>query len=142
MSRLKYIIMSAKWAFCVLFCLFAFSFLFIIAVANAKTLYVDDDGGAGVFSRIQDAVDAAYPGDTIIVREGNYIENIDVGKSLRIFAEEGYEYTFVFAADSSAHIFEVKARDVNISGFTIMGCLLYTSPSPRDGLLSRMPSSA
>ena len=24
----------------------------------------------------------------------------------------------------------------------IEGCLLYTSPSPRDGLLSRMPSSA
>ena len=28
-------------------------------------------------------------------------------------------------------------------GFTLPGgCLLYTSPSPRDGLLSRMPSSA
>ena len=26
--------------------------------------------------------------------------------------------------------------------FEISGCLLYTSPSPRDGLLSRMPSSA
>ena len=25
---------------------------------------------------------------------------------------------------------------------TLNGCLLYTSPSPRDGLLSRMPSSA
>ena len=25
---------------------------------------------------------------------------------------------------------------------TFVGCLLYTSPSPRDGLLSRMPSSA
>ena len=24
----------------------------------------------------------------------------------------------------------------------LYGCLLYTSPSPRDGLLSRMPSSA
>ena len=24
----------------------------------------------------------------------------------------------------------------------VMSCLLYTSPSPRDGLLSRMPSSA
>ena len=24
----------------------------------------------------------------------------------------------------------------------VYGCLLYTSPSPRDGLLSRMPSSA
>src|SRR5665647_3598416 len=30
---------------------------------------------------------------------------------------------------------EVKSRRVG-------GCLLYTSPSPRDGLLSRMPSSA
>ena len=27
-------------------------------------------------------------------------------------------------------------------GKTLEGCLLYTSPSPRDGLLSRMPSSA
>ena len=24
----------------------------------------------------------------------------------------------------------------------VLGCLLYTSPSPRDGLLARMPSSA
>ena len=28
------------------------------------------------------------------------------------------------------------------SYFIIWSCLLYTSPSPRDGLLSRMPSSA
>ena len=27
-------------------------------------------------------------------------------------------------------------------GHRISNCLLYTSPSPRDGLLSRMPSSA
>ena len=27
-------------------------------------------------------------------------------------------------------------------GYNPKGCLLYTSPSPRDGLLSRMPSSA
>ena len=26
--------------------------------------------------------------------------------------------------------------------YAVKGCLLYTSPSPRDGLLSRMPSSA
>ena len=29
-----------------------------------------------------------------------------------------------------------------VLGAFIMSCLLYTSPSPRDGLLSRMPSSA
>ena len=32
----------------------------------------------------------------------------------------------------------VENLDLNIA----KGCLLYTSPSPRDGLLSRMPSSA
>ena len=32
---------------------------------------------------------------------------------------------------------------VDLGGYaTAMSCLLYTSPSPRDGLLSRMPSSA
>ena len=30
----------------------------------------------------------------------------------------------------------------NIYGRLTNSCLLYTSPSPRDGLLSRMPSSA
>ena len=29
-----------------------------------------------------------------------------------------------------------------IKSMEVRGCLLYTSPSPRDGLLSRMPSSA
>ena len=32
--------------------------------------------------------------------------------------------------------------DVRRAAHTLKGCLLYTSPSPRDGLLSRMPSSA
>ena len=33
-------------------------------------------------------------------------------------------------------------KDVRESNGLKKGCLLYTSPSPRDGLLSRMPSSA
>ena len=33
-----------------------------------------------------------------------------------------------------------SALDEDIANY--LGCLLYTSPSPRDGLLSRMPSSA
>ena len=35
--------------------------------------------------------------------------------------------------------YQSKARRVRRQR---IGCLLYTSPSPRDGLLSRMPSSA
>ena len=37
------------------------------------------------------------------------------------------------------HIFPVMAQP---GGVLTRACLLYTSPSPRDGLLSRMPSSA
>ena len=33
-------------------------------------------------------------------------------------------------------------RDIRDIGVWRVSCLLYTSPSPRDGLLSRMPSSA
>ena len=34
----------------------------------------------------------------------------------------------------------IKGFNLNVQLFN--DCLLYTSPSPRDGLLSRMPSSA
>ena len=33
-------------------------------------------------------------------------------------------------------------RNIPLVGASLWSCLLYTSPSPRDGLLSRMPSSA
>ena len=37
----------------------------------------------------------------------------------------------------------VKPQDTNVNDYDhVYRCLLYTSPSPRDGLLSRMPSSA
>ena len=43
---------------------------------------------------------------------------------------------------SKTKIFKGNLNDSSIEE-SIMGvCLLYTSPSPRDGLLSRMPSSA
>ena len=35
-----------------------------------------------------------------------------------------------------------KAHDQDLLQQSYFSCLLYTSPSPRDGLLSRMPSSA
>ena len=37
---------------------------------------------------------------------------------------------------------EICDSIANFGEYSIAGCLLYTSPSPRDGLLSRMPSSA
>ena len=50
-------------------------------------------------------------------------------------------------ASSAKQALEEASRGFDVVILDIMfpdgnGCLLYTSPSPRDGLLSRMPSSA
>ena len=45
------------------------------------------------------------------------------------------------AAKDAEYIFTCVGNDNDLREVTF-GCLLYTSPSPRDGLLSRMPSSA
>ena len=43
---------------------------------------------------------------------------------------------------SSVEMSDKKYRPAIMKKEMDMSCLLYTSPSPRDGLLSRMPSSA
>ena len=43
--------------------------------------------------------------------------------------------------DGNAFDLDASAFVLNADG-KVLSCLLYTSPSPRDGLLSRMPSSA
>ena len=48
-------------------------------------------------------------------------------------------YKCVFSSDNDK--FSQLTYEKNF-GEKPYGCLLYTSPSPRDGLLSRMPSSA
>ena len=37
---------------------------------------------------------------------------------------------------------DVTAGEAEVLGYRMTSCLLYTSPSPRDGATSRMPSSA
>lgn len=84
--------------------------------ASPATIYVPDN-----YPTIQAAVDAASPGDTIIVRDGTYTENVDVNKSLTICSENGAEKTIVQAANPNDHVFEVTGDYVDVSGFTIKG---------------------
>ena len=54
-----------------------------VLAQEARTWYVDDDLADypdADFTRIQEAVDAASAGDTIIVYPGTYTENVDVNK--------------------------------------------------------------
>ena len=68
---------------------------------------------------IQYAVDAASPGDTIIVKDGTYTENVYVNKRLTIISENGSANCTVQAAERSEDVFHIAADYVNISGFTI-----------------------
>ena len=54
-----------------------------------------------------------------------------------------YRSAIFYTSDAQKRIAEDTIADVDASGlWPGKVCLLYTSPSPRDGLLSRMPSSA
>jgi len=86
-----------------------------VLVGSSHTIYVNPD------ESIQAAIDNASDGDTIIVRDGTYTENVDVNKRLTIMSENGSSTTKVIAADSNDSVFEVTADHVSISGFTITG---------------------
>ncbi|AKB74500.1 Cell surface protein [Methanosarcina lacustris Z-7289] len=89
--------------------------------AAADTLTVDADGGTD-FTSIQEAVDSAKEGDTILVMPGKYVENVHIGKPLNIISGvEAPEEIVVEAADRRDHVFHIRADNVNISGFTLQG---------------------
>ncbi|HJH27482.1 MAG TPA: hypothetical protein C5S37_12155 [Methanophagales archaeon] len=94
-----------------------------VGCASAATIYVPDN-----YTTIQQAVNAADAGDTIIVRDGTYKENVVVGKRLTISSENGSASTIVPAL-SSQSAFKLTADYVNLSGFTVketaMVCAIY-----------------
>jgi|GEM_PF-1261920 len=98
--------------FAVLFAVLAFV---SAECVSAATIYVNPGDS------IQAAVNAADSGDTIIVRDGTYSENVDVNKRLTIKSENGSANCIVHAADPGGHVFDVNADHVSISGFTVEG---------------------
>src|SRR5665647_446366 len=107
-------------------------------------------GGAGML--------AAFPLAYSIILSGLYLPLIFMLLGL-IFRGVAFEFRFkaleherhvwdkAFIGGSvTAAFFQGVALGAFLQGIPVAGrayaCLLYTSPSPRDGLLSRMPSSA
>ena len=70
---------------------------------------------------IQSAVDAASSGDTILVGDGTYTENVVVDKALTIQSENGAGSTTVQAARPDLDVFRVTSNNTNIVGFTVQG---------------------
>ncbi|AKB62101.1 right-handed parallel beta-helix repeat-containing protein [Methanosarcina mazei] len=86
-------------------------------VASAEVIYVEP--GAS----IQAAVNNSTTGDFVIVKSGDYEENIVVNVSgITVTSEhENPEGVFIRAKDENSSVFQVKADNVTISGFNITG---------------------
>ena len=89
--------------------------------------------------------------ETILPYAKDYMDVILLGVVFRMFAMSA---SSLVRAEGNARVPMISmiigailnilldAAFILALGMGIKGCLLYTSPSPRDGLLSRMPSSA
>ncbi|MEA1998270.1 MAG: NosD domain-containing protein, partial [Euryarchaeota archaeon] len=86
--------------------------LIFVGTASAMTWNVDDDGG-GTFSGIQNAINNASMGDTILVHSGVYYENVYVNKSVTL---KGMGYPVV-AANGSGSAITLNADGITLEGF-------------------------
>jgi parallel beta-helix repeat protein len=79
---------------------------------NSKTIEVPED-----YSTISLAVNASNAGDTILVKEGTYVESVTVDKSLIIRGEN--KETTIVDGNNMGPTFLIKSDYVRITGFKI-----------------------
>ena len=85
--------------------------------------------GAGVAASAAQTITTAVGGAVTLNADGTFTYTPPAG----FLGEDTFDYTIVDPGGAT--------DDATVT-LNVIACLLYTSPSPRDGLLSRMPSSA
>jgi parallel beta-helix repeat protein len=71
------------------------------------------------YTSIQAAINAAQPGDTILVPPGTYVGTIDITQSVTLRSMEGPEKTIIKGAPFDYYIVNIKADNVVLDGFTV-----------------------
>lgn len=92
--------------------------LIIPAIGFADTINVPLD-----YSTIQEAIDAAVTGDTVLVSPGTYMENIDfLGKAVVVQSSDGAEFTVIDGGNTKSVVtFEnQEGTDSVLDGFTLV----------------------
>ena len=80
--------------------------------------------------------------ETAALPDGVYTADFDTDSSM-FHANEACNGKGTLTVENGQMTFHVSLASTHIVNLYLgKACLLYTSPSPRDGLLSRMPSSA
>ena len=72
------------------------------------------------FPTIQEAINAASDGNTIVVRNGTYHENVVVNKSISLLGED--RKNTVIDGGGAGTVIQVDSDNVTISGFEIRNC--------------------
>jgi parallel beta-helix repeat protein len=88
----------------------------IIPPARAVIITVDDSGGADFFT-IQEAIDAAIPGDTVFVYSGSYYEELIVNKAITLMGED--KNTTFIEGDINGDAVKITADFVEMTNFTV-----------------------
>ncbi|AKB78389.1 hypothetical protein MSHOH_1906 [Methanosarcina horonobensis HB-1 = JCM 15518] len=104
------------------------AFLLVLGIiatqASAAVITVGSTGGEN-YTSIQEAINNAQNGDTILVNPGVYKENVKVSKEVSIISNSASENqinrTYVLGAFSNEDVFSVNSSNVTISGFHISG---------------------
>ena len=89
------------------------SFFVMIYVCNASVIYVPDN-----YPTIQQAIDAANIGDTIVVRDGIYYGGITINKPLTLKSENGYKNCKIHGKGDKDGI-QITSNYTQVEGFTI-----------------------
>ena len=104
-----------------------------VGSVQAAFIYVDSLGG-GQYTSIQEAIDNATVGDTIVVANGTYYESVLINKSkINLVGNSSSECKIIYQYDGEddlndyAAAINVTASMVNISGFniTVSGNYIY-----------------
>jgi len=81
-----------------------------------QTLIVRCDGD-GNYTSIQEAIDAANPGDTVYVWSGTYYETVAINKTITLYGMD--RNITIIDSNNEFYAVVIQASDVTLSGFTI-----------------------
>ena len=90
--------------------------LLVPAMVSSKEINVE--AGKNV---LQDAIDSAKPGDTLLLSPGIYAGSVDIHQSLTLRGNDsGDKHSIIIDGEKTSHVITVSAPDVLIKGLSIL----------------------